>query len=124
MPKLATASKLTTTTTTTVKLAPKLRAKLEKLMSSWEVQNAVEKGAAAAKKVATSEIDKVMSDAGEFKALEEGIEIGRFKAKMVFPSSTRWDEDKLRSYLTPAQMEECKTTTPGTGYVKVSAGKE
>lgn len=122
MAKLSTT--VTTTTTTKVNLSPTLKRNLLKQMETWETANATEKKAAADKKAATFSIDQIMSDAGEFKALEEGVEVGRFKAKMVFPVSTRWDEEKLRRFLTPAQMEECKTTTPGTGYVKVSAAKE
>lgn len=122
MPSLKT--KVTTTTTTTVKLAPKLRARLLKEMTAWEIANHLSKKGEADKKACTTNVDAIMSDAGEFRALEEGIEIDRFKAKMVFPSNTRWDEEKLRVFLTPAQMEECRTTTPGKGYVKISAGKE
>ena len=120
----ATKTTVTTTTTTTVKLAPKLRAQLLKLCQAWEVANHLSKKGEAGKKEATSAVDKLMSDAGEFRALEEGVEVDRFKAKVVFPTRTAWDEEKLRKYLTPAQMEECKTTTPGTSYVKISAGKE
>lgn len=124
MTSLKMTTKVTTTTVTTVKLAPKLRTKLLKEMQTWEVANAVAKKAEVDKKAATANVDKLMSDAGEFKALEEGVSIDRFKAKMVFPINTRWDEEQLRRFLTPAQMEECRVTTPGKAYVKISAGKD
>lgn len=126
MPKTATttSTSITTTTTTKVTLSPKLRKEILKQCQAWEVANYLANKGETDKKLATAAIDKVMSEAGEFRALEEGIAIDRFKAKMVFPIQTRWDDDKLRKYLTPAQMEECKTSKPGTGYVKVSVSKD
>lgn len=124
MPKTSMTTTVTTTTTTTVKLAPKLRAKLLKECQAWEVANHLSKKGEADKKAAVANVDALMSDSGEFKALEEGVTVDRFKAKMVFPTSTKWDEERLRRFLTPAQMEECRVTTPGRPYVKISAGKE
>lgn len=124
MPKTSPVANVTTQTTNTVQLKPALRKELLAELQTWEEGNKLCKTGEAKKKGATSNIDALMSEAGEFRALEEGITIDRFKAKMVFPTRTAWDENKLRKYLTPAQMEECKTTMPGTGYIKVTAGKE
>lgn len=124
MPKTSMTTTVTTTQTTTVKLAPKLRAKLLKECQAWEVANMVAKKAEADKKAAVANVDTLMSDSGEFKALEEGVSVDRFRAKMVFPTNTKWDEEQLRRFLTPAQMEECRVTTPGRPYVKISAGKD
>jgi protein subunit release factor B len=124
MPKVSTTVKATTTVKAEVKLTPAVRKRLLNLGEAWEVANAVAKKAEADKKDATSAVDRVLSDAGEFKALEEGIEVGRYKMKYVASTRTFIDEDKLRKFLTPQQIEDCRTTTPGTPYVKISAGRE
>lgn len=124
MPKVSTSVRATTTTKTEVKLTPSIRKRLLSLGETWEVANAVAKKAEADKKEATTAVDKVLSDAGEFKALEEGIEVGRYRMKYVAATRTFIDEDKLRKFLTPQQIEDCRTTTPGGSYVKISAGKE
>lgn len=124
MPKVSMSVKATTTVKTEVKLTPSVRKRLLKLGEEWEVANAVQKKAEDDKKRATSAVDATLSEAGEFRALEEGIEVGRYKMKYVTVNRTFIDEDKLRRFLTPAQIEESKTTTSSEAYVKISAGKE
>jgi hypothetical protein len=126
MPKVSTsvAAKAVTNVRTEVKLTPSVRKALLKAGESWEVNNRLSSEAEKAKDKAKAEVDAVMSAAGEFKALEEGIEVGRYKMKYSSGDRTFYDDDKLRKYLTPAQMEACKTTVPTKGSVRISAGKE
>lgn len=126
MPKVSTSvgTKAVTTTQTEVKLTPSVRKQLAKAGEKWEVANALEKKAVKEKDEAKADVDRVMSEAGEFRALESGITIGRYKMKYTPGERTFIDEDKLRKFLTPAQIEACKTTVPTKGSVRISAGNE
>jgi hypothetical protein len=59
-----------------------------------------------------------MADAGEYDALESGIELDGYKAKIVYGTSNTFDKKKLVGL--GINLEEVTISKPKKPYVKVS----
>lgn len=123
---MATALKATVTTevTQTVKLAPKVRAEVRTLMGQIADITVQEGQLDKQKKAAKERIEQLLADAGEYDALIAGMDIDGLKVTLVQPNGREvYDDKKLLSHLTPAQLAACKVLRPGTPYIKVSKEK-
>lgn len=122
------ATKLQATTTVevtqTVKLSPKQRTEARALMGQITDITVQESSLDKAKKAAKEKLETLFADAGEYDALIGGVDIDGLRIKLVQPEGREsYDDKRLLSHLTPAQLAACKVRTPGTPYLKVSKEK-
>lgn len=118
MPNLSTV----VTTTSTVTLSPTVSAQVLNKLREYESNALAIKALEADQAALKVEIDGVLNDAGEAHALEGGIEVEGYKAKMVHPTRDQLDTMKLISMgVTTAQLAEATRSAPTKSYLLISS---
>lgn len=118
MPNLSTV----VTTTSTVTLSPTVSAQVLNKLREYESNALAIKALEADQAALKVEIDGVLNDAGEAHALEGGIEVEGYKAKMVHPVRDQLDTMKLISMgVTTAQLAEATRSVPTKSYLLISS---
>lgn len=117
-------SKLSTaiTTTATVELAPEVSVSVLNKLREYESNALAIKALEADQAALKVEIDGILSDAGEAHALEGGIEVEGYRAKMVHPTRDQLDTMRLISLgVTTAQLAEATKTVPTKSYLLITS---
>lgn len=110
------------TTTSTVSLAPTVTTQVLNKLREYESNALAIKALEADQAALKVEIDGILSDAGEAHALEGGIEVEGYKAKMVHPVRDQLDTMKLISMgVTTAQLAEATRSVPTKSYLLISS---
>lgn len=118
MSRLAT----TVTTSTTVELAPEVSVELLTLLRDFESLSVAVKSLEAEKDEIKRKVDAALG--ADAHALEAGIEVEGYRAKMVHPTRDVLDHMKLISLgVTTAQLQQATKTVPTKSYLLITPPK-
>lgn len=117
---------ISTTQTTEIQLAPRLKQQLLDKLTQFDRNDEEIKRREAQNVKIKQEVDDIMTQAGEGNALLAGIDIDGYRVKLVTGLSTKLDKDRLKRQhgLTQADLDACSDAKPNTPYIKVTLPKE